>query len=320
MKEKNIIALGPKKITKKTGGLKRFLFSIESSQEHYKSVEKCSNFLDILKTLSKKNKIYYAFDERYLILAVIPYLLGNKVIFFPRGNKLMHYRDQVNHLRLKIYKILFIFLYRFCSLMVFQTKAQALEFKKKYKFKCKYKILPNNINANWISGKIERNKEKKQILKIGFCGNSSKNKGFTFLLNSLRCLLENNKIELHVAGIDKINDERKNIFLYGQVDDIRAFYEKIDLLVIPSEYDSFPNVFIECLYYEIPVLMAENDITKEILSDGGEPLLFKRDPLSLLYKIEEFSKNTHDIIIATEKMKKKYDFNWGECFCEILIQ
>lgn len=315
-----IVALGPHAYGhKKSGGAKRFLLSLEAVREWAGDVVVCSDFLAMLKSLRGRKKIYYAFDERYLLLGVVPYLLGRKVVYFPRGNKLMHYREYVSSVRLFFYKMFFSVLYRFCSSMVFQTEAQALEFKSKFRFKCQYGVLPNDINVSWVTRDDVVNKKKQGLVRIGFCGDRSRNKGFSLVLQAVQGLIKKNQVELHIAGMNYGENLGSGCYSHGYVKDMASFYRKVDVVVIPSEYDSFPNVFAECLYFEVPVLLAETDITRDIVKNGGEVLLFKRDAISLENKLALFDRELSNVTEAIFLLRKRYDFDWKAAFVACLI-
>lgn len=320
MNDAGVVALGPSNQgVKATGGAKRFRASIKAAEKKFERVTVCSGFLDVLKTLRQKN-IYYAFDERYLVLAILPFLLNRQVIFFPRGNKLMHYREHFGAGRLVVYRCIFGLLYRMCCLMVFQTNAQALEFKKTYRFKCGYSVLNNNINSGWVGkGEFVRSVAKTKAFRIGFCGDDSYNKGFSFLYDSIREGVELGRFELHVAGdVPAPEGAGDGVVFYGYVSDIKSLLKNVDVLVVPSIYDSFPNVLLEALFYKVPVLMSRNPISEEILRGSGVVFLFERTKDGLLERLDSVVNKKFDCFLALSEVREMYSFSWDDEFSDIL--
>ncbi|MGK0270222.1 MAG: hypothetical protein ACI88H_000865 [Cocleimonas sp.] len=324
----SIIFVGPDCDTKKiSGGLRRFREAFDS----FESID-IGVFVKrkptIIKDLFEKNRVYIAFDERYLIKLVVFLLLKRNVIFFPRGNKIIHYENSYSKVRLFIYRRLFSFLYSKCTILVFQTKAQYFEFKEMYNYTGRYKVLPNNINSSWMKNliiKSDRNYEvnRTKHLKVGFLGGLNERKGFNILYQSLLPYIESKRIVLSVAGEDKDKFSGCNVKALGKVFDteIQCFYKSNDVIMIPSRYDSFPNVLLEALASGCIPLIARTPITEDILGENSQ-LMFERNEESIrkiINKIQADDDFVKDLKIECQELFDKYYFDWSKKIREIVL-
>jgi glycosyltransferase involved in cell wall biosynthesis len=87
--------------------------------------------------------------------------------------------------------------------------------------------------------------------------------------------------------------EKKFIFL-GFRDDVPAILKNLDMLVVPSEEESFGNVVLEGMFAGIPVIASKVGGMKEIISDGIDGLYFEsRDSEALAKCIKELVTDTN---------------------------
>src|SRR5699024_4930810 len=264
-----IIFFGPKinGKSKLTGGLRRFSEAYaETKKRSCYKVRITSLVRDAFRYGFNRKTLFVVFDERYLFKLLPMMILRRNVIFFPRGNKIEHFRYKYGRLRLGFYKTIFSFLYRFCKVLVFQTIAQRDEFKEVYYYNGPYKTLPNHIKASWIRDYIKplelTNLREPDKLVIGFLGGKNPRKGFHYLYNALSAYLKMGIISINVAGAEEGAFEGlKNVVSCGFVQNISDFYNSCDLIMIPSEYDSFPNVLLESIAFNTPVMISRSSIT-----------------------------------------------------------
>jgi glycosyltransferase involved in cell wall biosynthesis len=101
--------------------------------------------------------------------------------------------------------------------------------------------------------------------------------------------------------IDHLNLS-KNIFITGYVNDIRKVYEDLDLMILPSYTEGLPNVILEALSMEVPVIATAVGGTPEIIESPEIGVLVPpRQPEQLANAIITFLENT-------EKFKRKTRF------------
>lgn len=278
--------------------------------------------------LNNKRLVFVAFDERYLVRLLLQLVLGRKVLFFPRGNKLVHYEKSYSPFRLYLYKVVFSFLYSRCSLLVFQTNAQYLEFNEMYGYRGNYKVLPNNINTSWMLDLLKSPKAvkykiaSKKQMKVGFLGGLSARKGFDVAYASLYPLIKSGKVVLNVAGEDKEAFKSYQVVSFGKIydDSLLSFYKDNDIVIIPSNYDSFPNVLLEALAVGCIPLIARTSITEEILGCNSH-LLFDRTNESIQELINKIQSNREFLNVLEEECRElanKYYFDWQQRIREVV--
>lgn len=169
---------------------------------------------------------------------------------------------------------------------------------KKNKFK-KYKIIKN---------------KKKIILSIG---RLAKEKGFDILIRSIPHINYDNFIIKIVGDGPEINNlielskklgVNKKIIFLGHIKEnkILKYYSESDLFVNPSYFEGFPNVVVEALSFNLPVICSDSyGGIKEILLDNKGGYLFKNsDFRDLADKINLFFKHPHYLKKKTRFIKK----------------
>lgn len=324
-----IVFVGPSSSVEKiSGGLKRF-------REAYCTLSKlnievsCCEIVSITKGLFSNSIRYIVFDERYLTRLLVLLLFKKEVIFFPRGNKIIHYEFSYSKTRLYFYKLLFSYLYSRCLCLVFQTEAQRLEFKEMYSYTGKYKVLPNNLNTSWMQPLIAHRKsapyeiENLYSLNVGFLGGLNERKGFDLLYHSLMPFIQDESVILSVGGASRDNFDKYKIIALGELidDKLLSFYKSNDVVMIPSRYDSFPNVFLEALASGCIPLIARTPITEDIL--GKEScLLFERTDKGIsdiIYQIQTDKKFSRTLKVECYKQFENHKFDWSKRIENIIL-
>jgi glycosyltransferase involved in cell wall biosynthesis len=100
---------------------------------------------------------------------------------------------------------------------------------------------------------------------IGAAGRLSREKGFETLILAADALIRaGQNVELRIAGegdqaakLDRVIrslGRSSRIRLLGYQADLRTFYEALDLFALSSVREGLPNVLLEALAYEIPVV------------------------------------------------------------------
>lgn len=195
---------------------------------------------------------------------------------------------------------------------------------------CKTTIIPNSINESWFDKKHKNTNNSSALKNILYLGSYNDRKGVMFLLEAINLIKdqlkdvtvtlygygnEKKKLETyvtdnHLGGIVNINDKMTDpITKIGQY----------DLMVIPSIYDSYPNVILESIFTGTPVIASNNSGMKEILQ--YKELLFNTaDPKDIARNILSLLDNTHYIRVKELCLERQiaHDFNWPEKFIEII--
>ncbi len=161
-------------------------------------------------------------------------------------------------------------------------------------------ILFENFRKENIKIDIEKEKAKYKIqaneITLGYAGRLSKEKGCEYLIKSLPFV--RSKVKLLVAGkgaeepnlkqiVTSNNIENKVVFL-GFIADIMLFYPLVDILIIPSEHESFGLIAIEAQALGIPVIASNTRGLNEVVINNKTGLLFERkNPEDLAKKIDK---------------------------------
>lgn len=145
------------------------------------------------------------------------------------------------------------------------------------------------------------------IFKVGYLAHTVLLKGLIDLLDAWLLLERRGALlphmQLHIAGgmdedmqryIDSHYRTLKQVFFTGHTQDVSAFYQSLDLFVVPSLTDGTPYTAIEAAMNGVPVLLTENCGSKTFLSGEkgvGCFVIPIRDPNAIAHHISEAIKN-----------------------------
>ena len=128
----------------------------------------------------------------------------------------------------------------------------------------------------------KKNKIKKTDIVLGYAGRYAKQKNIPSLLYAFSKIIKKyNNIYLYMAG-KNINSQNKElvkhiknlklknkIVLLSEQKKLLEFYNGIDLLILTSTSESFPNVIPESMLCSTPVLSTNAGCSKKIISKYG---------------------------------------------------
>ncbi len=160
------------------------------------------------------------------------------------------------------------------------------------------------------------------ILNIGFLGGlNNNNKGLDLLLKSIS-LLEKKDFTLHIGGNGILLESFKNVArefdiynkckFYGEIsrNEIADFYEKLDLFVLPSRYETFGIVLIEAMACGIPVIATKCGGPQEIVTPSTGMLIQKDNIEELKNAIINMSENL--ALYNKEAIRNYANENFGQ--------
>jgi glycosyltransferase involved in cell wall biosynthesis len=171
---------------------------------------------------------------------------------------------------------------------------------------------------NWIEIKEYKKKTKTEKVKFLFVGWMVKEKGVNELVDVILEYRDLKKYEFIFIGGGTLLKELQqkieksgvnNVFFKGWLDSsiVASYYEKVDVLVLPSYAEGFPNVILEALNYRLPIIATDVGGISESVIDGYNGFLIEPKDKQKLYNSikrigelevvrEKFSKNSGDIL------------------------
>ncbi len=298
---------------------------ISKSEKRYS----LKTFFEIKKLIKEKNiEVLHCHLTKSKVIGLLLKIFFRsslKIIFHEHGEIMVNENKNWNHL------------YRFI-LRFFQNKINCFlstsDISSKHLIeKCKIpeeKIiyLPNVVNLekfNRENLKIDVLWEKLRlrippyVFVIGFIGRLEKIKGCEYLIRSIPYLQMDYR--MLVVGTGSLQDELENIvhsfhveeqvLFLGYRSDIPNILALCDVVVVPSENESFPIITVESRAMGVPVVAANVQGLNEVLRDGQTSLLFEaKNPKDLAEKLNKlyFHEELQTYLSANGKLSvQKYD-------------
>jgi glycosyltransferase involved in cell wall biosynthesis len=290
-----------------------------------KSIDKCVLFNGL-------NSFLFAFFKVFFKYEIIYSVRVNIILNGMHDNSQYSYNyfeRAIKKIQFNFYNYIENYIVSKADKIVFQSDVNAQEYKKMYTIDSyKIHILHNNCNPSWVGGKKVMSLNKG--FNIAFVGNLFKNKGLGVLLKSFKLLNNlkpNSFLTIIGDGPDRVFFENtvtklaiKNTSFKGYLANAPEFIHNFDLIVVPSFMEAFPNVVLEAIYYNVPVLGSKV---------GGIPIILEEEFLFESNNHEDLFKkiilltnkvNYKNALQKTNELKKKFLFDWGKSFYNIIIK
>ena len=318
-----------------------FLFEKVSCKYHRKKIppissvfKKCvAHFSDTLTEKIKQADVLLVFGETHLAAALY---LKNKydipVIYGHRSNTvrecLINIGDKSASIGVKITGILTLIFYRHyekriarqCDCIVMQSPYDKKDFcTRNPSATPKVHIIRGNIGLPHFLPQYDSINKSESLHKIVFVGTLGTRKGLRHLLDAMDILQSRgiNTLELDIIGPGENIEEwrqwlvthkmAERIHLYGRVSDPFPYIGQADLLVVPSDFDSYPDTVLEGLYTGTPVIGSITGGIPDMLQ--YEELLFPiQDPSAIANRIEKLFRNNDFYMQVRSLCSKRKDF------------
>lgn len=182
---------------------------------------------------------------------------------------------------------------------------------------------------NSIANSVSNNRTKptgtlsSKVVVFGYIGRLSQEKGIEILLQTILQLPESDKWRLLIAGKGdsqftnylKVNFQDDRIGFLGHIPP-KAFFDKIDFLVVPSQWEEpFARVIIEAYSYGLNVIGSDVGGIAEILEDKRLLFKTKEDLLKIIskiilmpkiFKLQRINKTKYDVSSITKQYIQFY--------------
>lgn len=286
------------------------------------------------------------FGETHLFCGLyLSQLLKAKFVFSLRSNAIqenisyLKYDKESTRKRLKfLIEILKYWVYEALIIhrnmdLVLQSNYDFRDIKKRHFLKrATFHVIGGNYDLERFPVDQESVNKSKELKNLLFIGSINKRKGIFLLLEAFKQLFEEKEYELtlHIAGFGPMENEflvqldrfpfKQNVNFLGRVDDPFRVLTDTDLLIVPSLFDSYPNVILEALYVGTPVIASETGGIPEMveypemLFEPGSVTAIKDKVQWLISSRENYSK----IKEMTKILHDKFNFDWPARFIEIL--
>lgn len=257
------------------------------------SIKKKPHFTDVLNILklirhirSKKIDILHGHGAKGGLYArILGRLCGIKNIYTPHGGSV---HSMFSPLAEKVYTSVERCLFFLTDYFVFESEYTANAFEKKIQRSLdRYCINYNGISSEDI-GEIEKKALKlrytDQVIKVGVFGMLREQKGQVFAIRALAQLLSSGlKIQLHIFGdgpdrtilekTAKSLDCGSSVIFHGDVQEAELHMFAMDIIVIPSRFESFGYVAVEAMSLQKPVIASKTGGLCEVIEHEKSGLL-----------------------------------------------
>jgi len=295
--------------------------SVDSQYELPINVHNIKNirnlFSLILNIVSPKKIVHFYNNLSSLKVALL-------LLFIPTSNLIFHERGTAWNLSSN-----YGFLIRFISwksdLILANSRAtKTLLVKKFYIHEEKIKVIHNGVNTKLLNSNILQNKIN-NVFNVGFIGRLDSPKGVHILIEAMN-YLKDKKIKLIIAGDgplkEKLLEESENlsnITFIGRVNNPYDFFERINLLVVPSIREPLGIVCLEAGVCKVPVLGSNIDGIPEMISDfdTGE-LITPSEPVRIYEVINSLPLPEFVVDPSNQKLIRPMQINPKELADKIL--
>ncbi len=208
--------------------------------------------------------------------------------------------------------------------IIFQTendKNVFLKRNKKADHKCS--IIPNDILRPRFSNELKNKNTSHECKNLLFVGEYTQRKGFNFLLQAL-ILLNKQNIDFTCSVIArkepsqklliniKANKLEEKITFLPQTDHVMPKMLQHDLVIVPSLFDSYPNVIMEAIHTGTPVI-ASNTSGMPYMLEYPALLFETAHPESIADSIKKcISDTSHYLYIKKlcHSRRAFFEFDW----------
>ena len=273
------------------------------------NLDKKIKFFDFIKKIFKLRKFVkkqnpdiiqsWMYHSNFITL-FIPNIFYDKLFWNIRHSEL---NVQISKKTTIIISIICGLFSKFVPKKIIYCSEKSIEFHENQHFYCKNKmvLISNGYSdktyypSKYLSSNFrKKNKIKKNDFILGFAGRYARQKNIPSLLYAFSKIAKNyNNIYLYMVGknINTSNKELSNfvsnlkiknkIFFLKEQKNLLEFYNGIDLLLLTSHSESFPNVIAEAMLCSTPVLSSDAGCAKKIINNSGF-IIMNNDHLSIM--------------------------------------
>jgi len=268
---------------------------------------------------SLKPKIIFSFLSHLNILVGLFSFCINPMVQLIARESIMLTSSLAFSKNKSILKQLFSFAYKKFDTIVCQSEEMKLDLADNFNVCSNTVVIPNPVDIKNIRDKLSENnsidlfQDKINLISVGRLEHQ---KGYDFLLQALSKL--DDKYCLTILGKGSEEDKLKSlanelkiahkVSFKGYQKNPYHWISKSDIFVMSSRYEGFPNVILEALVCNKPVVSFDcPGIGKTLINDGKNGYLAKCGDLdNLSYKIIQASKTKFHEEYFLQKIERQY--------------
>jgi glycosyltransferase involved in cell wall biosynthesis len=206
---------------------------------------------------------------------------------------------------------------KFSNKIVFVSSLLKDTFKKYYKLKQNYYIIPNGVDAEYNLLE-KRNFQIVDNLNLVFYNGFDRiiKRGFDFILENLRMSKFNN-ISINIVGINVETNEQIpgiKIINHGFLkrEELINFWQDKHFFIKSKYFDSFPIMLLEAMACGVIPIISDNVGVSEYIYNKVNGFIYsKNDRFGLLKAINNIYDDGYNLEkISTESSKIKHTLNW----------
>jgi glycosyltransferase involved in cell wall biosynthesis len=187
----------------------------------------------------------------------------------------------------------------------------------------KTSVIPNGVNPYWLKNIHEKTKVlDSEKINFLYVGDFSKNKNIQLSIEALKIIQSNLKnISFKLVGgggdydsqirelVSNNSDWIEIMERTNDIEELKEQFEKADVFLMPSKFETFGLVYIEALSQGLPVIFTEGQGVDGFFEDGEVGYAIKPNSIDdYVSKILKIIKNYSEITLQCNKKAGK--FSW----------
>ena len=258
---------------------------------------------------SHKKKIAILSMQNHLFSIPISIITNNKIIV--RNSEEIFGATKYADSRINAYIVLFfkIIFYQFADKVIALSKKSCSSLEKIIWDKNKISLIYNPYLTN---AKKFKSKKFNKIFKVVSAGRLTKQKNFKILIDAIIFLVNNgHNLKLTIIGSGPLETYLRNYIKNYKYIKLKSWSNQIekslatnDLFVLPSLYEGSPNILLDSLNINLPVLSSDCSGAKDILANHTKSIFKVNDKEDLIKKLRFFISNKKNMNYQLRKSHK----------------
>ena len=174
-----------------------------------------------------------------------------------------------------------------------------------------------------VCGAPRWRQRKIDTLRVAFMGRLDRNKGMYRLLNVWPSLqIQPATLHIYGDGRERLGLEKEvrslgldeNIRLMGAwtPEELPAIMDKTDLVVLPSEYEGFPLVLLECMAFGVPFVTSDVGAISSLAEDNPDVRVVPLENRAIASAIQEMAIGIRSGEIRGDRLQEYHRKRYGQ--------